>query len=70
MEWSECPLSQHLKAEGDKGQYWIMEEAYIYLERVTPSPAGIDIEKLGNFYDIDDAKRAAGIIDKQIEIEV
>ena len=42
-------LSGHLVANGDKGQYWIMDLDNIYLELINPTPAGPDIKKLGVF---------------------
>ena len=63
MEWNECEVSGQLKAEGVKGQYWIDDQAWTYLELVTVDAAGPRIEKVGSYTDLDAAKKGAGIYD-------
>lgn len=64
LRFAKCPISGHLKAEGKKGQYWIMDGAWKYLTRVTPTEDGPVIEKRGTFYEIDAAILTANEIDE------
>ena len=63
MEFEREELSGHLRSNGITGDFWILELAWTYLERVTPTPAGPNIEKLGTFHDVEDAKIAASLLD-------
>lgn len=62
LDWYECDMSGHLRAIGDKGEYWIMEwyQPYYNLDLVNPSPSGPHIESIGfKFTSIEEAKKAA-----------
>ena len=63
MQFEECEISGNLVAEGITGQFWILEGAWNYLERVTPTAAGPKVEKIGCFCDEDDAMIVAGLLD-------
>ena len=63
MEFIKCKLSGHLKADGLKGQYWILSHVWIYLERVTPSANGPIVERLGTFTSTEKAKLQAEELD-------
>ena len=69
LEFEECELSGNLRANGDKGTYWLMSEAWSYLELVTPTPAGPKIEKLGSFNNDEDAIDEANRFDTAEEEE-
>ena len=59
MNFTECDISGHLKAEGSKGQYWIIDNSWTYLERVTPTQSGALVERLGTFDSATDAMAEA-----------
>lgn len=63
MDFRECEISGQLVADGNKGQYWINEGAWTHLERVTPTPAGPEIQKLGTFNDVELATDEANKLD-------
>jgi len=63
MEWTECEVSGQLKAEGVKGQYWIDDCCWSYLELVTVDAAGPRIEKLDCYAGLDGAKKGAELYD-------
>ena len=63
LDFYECEISGYLRANGEKGEYWIYENAWTYLERVTPTPGGPHIEKLGTFNSADEAKLHAELVD-------
>ena len=74
IDWVECELSGNLKADGKKGQYWIMAEAWTYVELVNPTPAGPKVkrirEALGeDFTSVEDAKHFVNTYDTQEEEE-
>ncbi len=69
IDWEECELSGNLKADGKKGQYWIMAEAWTYVELVNPTPAGPKVEKAGSFNSVEDAKHFVNTFDTQEEEE-
>lgn len=59
MEFTECELSGHQKADGNKGQYWIINEtgAWVYVELVEPTPAGPKVKTFSvSFRDSEEAK--------------
>lgn len=68
LEFIECEQSGHLKADGAKGQYWVFDMAWKYVELVNPTPAGPAIEKLGAFRDLEDAKQFAAEFDRLKEV--
>lgn len=63
MEFTLCDKSGHLKADGDRGQYWILSNVWVYLERVTPLPNGPTVERLGTFTSVEDAIEKANHLD-------
>lgn len=63
LRFAKCEISGHLKADGKKGQYWIMDGAWTYLQRVTPTDMGPALEALGPYHSIDDAILDANLID-------
>lgn len=64
LDFEECEFSGHLRANGSKGEYWIMDEVEVYVERMTPVPHGIVTERIGGEFDtIDDAKAFAELED-------
>tara|TARA_R110000851_G_C12776768_1_gene534831 strand:- start:77 stop:283 length:207 start_codon:yes stop_codon:yes gene_type:complete len=65
LEWIEEELSGHLKAEGERGQYWLMDDKWIYLESVTFDAAGPNWRKHGLFFSIDEAKEMAEVFDNE-----
>lgn len=67
MEFEECEVSGHMRASGEKGEYWVMEEAWTYLERINPTPAGPKVEQLGTFNTPAEAMEAAEGFDKEVE---
>ena len=69
LEFEECEQSGNLKAEGIKGQYWMMTEAWTYVELVNPTPAGPKVEKVGTFNDVEDAKNFVNVFDTMEEEE-
>ena len=69
IDWVECEDSEHLKAEGKKGQYWIEELAWTYVRLVTSDSAGINEKKLGAFNSVEDAKHFVKVFDTQEEEE-
>ena len=64
LDWSVHDKTKLLFARGDKGEYWITEAAWFYLERVTPTTTGITLEKLGTFSAITDAAAAANAFEE------
>ena len=64
IDFEECEVSGHLKGDGKKGQYWIMDDDWKYLELVTIDAAGPNIKKLGAFHAIDDAVATANLHDE------
>ena len=69
IEFEECEHSGNLKGDGDKGQYWIMELGWAYVELVNPTPGGPKVEKLGAFDSVEDAKHFVNVFDTQKEEE-
>jgi hypothetical protein len=69
LEWIEEEHSGHLKAEGIRAQYWIMEFAWVYLESVTVDAAGANIKKHGAFESVEEAKAMAEIYDTSEALE-
>lgn len=67
LDWVECEISGHLKAEGKKGQYWILDGVWKSLYRVNPTPAGPKEEHICECNDIEAAKSEASIVDGAIE---
>jgi len=63
LEFVKCAISGHLKADGKKGQYWIMDGAWKHMKRVTPTDMGPKVECFGSYYEIDDAIKDANEID-------
>lgn len=64
LEWIECDVSGHLRAIGIKGEYWIMQEAWTYLELVSSLTAGPNITKLGGAFDsVEEAQAFAELED-------
>jgi len=58
MDWELCELSGHLRGIG-AGDYWIIEGAWVYLQKVEPTAAGPKVIELGSFYSVEPAKAAA-----------
>ena len=69
LEFEECEISGNLRANGSHGTYWLMSEAWSYLELVTPTPAGPKIEKLGSFDSDEEAIEEANRFDTAEEEE-
>lgn len=68
LEFEECEVSGHLRAMGEKGEYWVMDDgAWTYLQRVTPTAAGPLVLKLGTYYDFEEAKVVAEQFDEAVE---
>ena len=72
IEWEECELSGNLKADGKKGQYWIIDQAWTYVDLVNPTPAGPTVKRLRtapyeNFTSVEDAKHFVNTFDTQEE---
>ena len=59
MDWEEDELSGHLRAIGNNGEYWVLDLDTVYLERVNPTPAAPDIEKLGTYETVEEATAEA-----------
>jgi hypothetical protein len=61
LEWAECGESGNLKAEGDKGAYWIYENSTqsVELFHTYEFRNAIEEQRLGGFDDVDSAKAAA-----------
>lgn len=59
LEWNEDEISDHLKADGNKGTYWILENGWYSIDLINPTPAGPQIEKIGECLREDDAKLIA-----------
>jgi hypothetical protein len=64
LEWTECRVSGQWKAEGVKGQYWIDDCSWSYLEIVTVDAAGPRIERIDCYVDLEEAKKGAELHDK------
>ena len=67
LDFEENELSGHLVANGKKGQYWIMDMGWKYLELINPTHSGPKVEKLGQFHNIKDAILFAQTFDNQLE---
>ena len=67
IDWVECEQSGNLKADGKKGQYWMITEAWTSVELVNPTPAGPKVEKVGVFNDAEDAVNFVNTFDTQEE---
>ena len=64
LDWHECEKSGHLVTHGNKGNYWILDLGLVYLELINATPSGPDIEKIGTFTEVSDAKWVAERWDK------
>ncbi len=75
LDFEEEELSGHLVADGDKGQYWVMELTWTELELINATPGGPDVVKLGSFHSPEEAIDFAnhwdrGVEDKAIEPKI
>lgn len=64
MEFETCEISGQLKAEGERGQYFVNEQAFTYVKIVTVDAEGPNIESIGCFTTVEDAIEYINVYDK------
>lgn len=69
LDFEECETSGNMRADGNKGTYWMITEAWTTVELVKPTPAGPKVEKVGVFNDAEDAIKFTNTFDNMTEEE-
>jgi len=65
LNFEKCDISGQLKAEGNKGQYWIEEMAFTYVKLLEIiSKRGPVITNIGTFNTVEDALEFVEIFDR------
>ena len=66
MEFKRNEISGQLVADGERGQYWIDEQAWTYVTMVYVDKTGPKVDKIGTFNNVEDAiKFCNGVEDNE-----